>query len=141
MEFAFKAAGKGGQVLLFGVAAPETVISVSPFEIFSKELTVKGSFVNPYTHEEAIALISKRNKKYIDVQQLISHRFTLWKRCQPRCVIIHLGFSKGVMLLVIIGLTFIVFSAAKISETSHIPWFFKGRIIECFLFLDLFRRN
>ncbi|MEH7481270.1 zinc-dependent alcohol dehydrogenase family protein [Neobacillus drentensis] len=74
MELAVKSAAKGGQVLLFGVAAPETVISVSPFEIFSKELTIKGSFVNPFTHEEAIALIAKR---VVDVESLISHRFTV----------------------------------------------------------------
>ncbi|WP_078378751.1 zinc-dependent alcohol dehydrogenase family protein [Sutcliffiella halmapala] len=74
MELAIKSAAKGGQVLLFGVAAPETVISVSPYEIFLKELTIKGSFVNPFTHDEAIALISK---KVIDVESLISHRFTL----------------------------------------------------------------
>ncbi|WML49124.1 zinc-binding dehydrogenase [Neobacillus sp. PS3-34] len=71
MEFAFNAAAKGGQVLLFGVSAPETVISVSPFEIFSKELIIKGSFVNPFTHEEAVSLISK---KVVNVKNLISHR-------------------------------------------------------------------
>lgn len=74
MEFAVRAAAKGGQVLLFGVSAPETTISVSPYEIFSKELTIKGSFINPFTHEEAISLIAK---KIVDVQSLISHRFTI----------------------------------------------------------------
>ncbi|PLR95889.1 zinc-dependent alcohol dehydrogenase family protein [Bacillus sp. T33-2] len=95
MEFAFKAAGKGGQVLLFGVAAPETVISVSPFEIFSKELTIKGSFVNPYTHEEAISLIAK---KIIDVQQLISHRFTPEELPATMHDYPKLGVSKGVIV-------------------------------------------
>jgi L-iditol 2-dehydrogenase len=95
MEFAFKAAGKGGQVLLFGVAAPETVISVSPFEIFSKELTIKGSFVNPYTHEEAIALIAK---KVIDVQTLISHRFTLEELPAAMADYPKLSVSKGVVV-------------------------------------------
>jgi L-iditol 2-dehydrogenase len=95
MEFAFKAAGKGGQVLLFGVAAPETVISVSPFEIFSKELTVKGSFVNPYTHEEAIALIAN---KVIDVQHLISHRFTLEQLPAAMADYPKLAVSKGIIV-------------------------------------------
>ncbi|MFT9600554.1 zinc-dependent alcohol dehydrogenase family protein [Mesobacillus sp.] len=95
MELAFKAAGKGGQVLLFGVAAPETAISVSPFEIFSKELTIKGSFVNPYTHEEAISLIAKN---VIDVQQLISHRFTLEELPAAMGDYPKLGVSKGVIV-------------------------------------------
>jgi L-iditol 2-dehydrogenase len=95
MEFAFKAAGKGGQVLLFGVASPDTAITVSPFEIFSKELTVKGSFVNPYTHEEAIALIEK---KVIDVKTLISHRFSLEELPAVMSDYPKLRVSKGIIV-------------------------------------------
>jgi len=73
MELAVQASSKGAQVLLFGVSAPDTQISVAPFEIFAKELVIKGSFINPFTHEEAIKLIEK---KVVDVQSLISHRFT-----------------------------------------------------------------
>lgn len=74
MEIAFNTVNKGGQVLLFGVSSPDTKISISPFEIFAKELVIKGSFINPYTQEEAINLIEK---KVVDVQSLISHRFTI----------------------------------------------------------------
>ena len=74
METAIESAAKGGQVLLFGVSSPSTQISVSPFAIFSKELKIMGSFINPYTHEEAIAMISQ---KLIDVETLISHHFQL----------------------------------------------------------------
>lgn len=95
MEFAFQAAGKGGQVLLFGVASPDTDITVSPFEIFSKELTVKGSFVNPYTHEEAIALIEK---KVIDVKTLISHRFSLEELPAVMSDYPKLRISKGIIV-------------------------------------------
>jgi threonine dehydrogenase-like Zn-dependent dehydrogenase len=42
-------AGKGGQVLLFGVAEPGNEIALRPFDVFSKELQIKGSFINPYT--------------------------------------------------------------------------------------------
>jgi L-iditol 2-dehydrogenase len=37
-------------------------------------LIIKGSFVNPYTHEEAISLIAK---KAVDVKSLISHRVNM----------------------------------------------------------------
>ncbi|MDP4164835.1 MAG: zinc-binding dehydrogenase, partial [Bacillota bacterium] len=94
MELAVKSAGKGGQVLLFGVAAPETTISVSPFEIFSKELTIKGSFINPYTQEEAISLIAK---KVVDVQSLISHRFTMEELPKVMADYPMLKVSKGVI--------------------------------------------
>jgi len=74
MELAVNSARKGGQVLLFGVAAPDTRISVSPYEIFSKELRILGSFINPDTHAEAIALVSQG---IIQVESLVSHRFYL----------------------------------------------------------------
>ncbi|WML46782.1 zinc-dependent alcohol dehydrogenase family protein [Neobacillus sp. PS3-34] len=94
MELAVKSAVKGGQVLLFGVAAPETTISVSPFDIFSKELTIKGSFINPYTQEEAIALIAK---KVVDVQSLISHRFTIEELPEAMGDYPNLRVSKAVI--------------------------------------------
>lgn len=74
METSVQLAKKGGQILLFGVASPQTKISISPFEIFNKELSIYGSFVNPYTHQEAISLI---NKKVVKVIPLITHRFEL----------------------------------------------------------------
>ncbi|MBL4954752.1 zinc-dependent alcohol dehydrogenase family protein [Neobacillus sp. OS1-32] len=95
MELAVRSAAKGGQVLLFGVAAPETVMMVSPFEIFSKELTIKGSFVNPFTHEEAISLIEKG---VVDVKSLISHRFTVDELPKVMGDFASLHVSKAVIL-------------------------------------------
>jgi L-iditol 2-dehydrogenase len=74
MELACNAASKGGQVLLFGVSSPETVISIKPFEVFTKELVIQGSFINPYTHEAAISLIQQG---VVRVEALISHRFNV----------------------------------------------------------------
>ncbi|KRG16463.1 zinc-dependent alcohol dehydrogenase family protein [Lederbergia galactosidilytica] len=74
MEQAVKMAKKGGEILLFGVAAPDTKMEIHPFDIFSKELSIKGSFINPYTHEQAIALV-ERGK--IQIKPLLSHHFKL----------------------------------------------------------------
>ena len=74
MTQAVQMAKKGGMVLLFGVSAPETKIEVSPFDIFSKELTIKGSFINPHTHDQAIALVQQGK---ILIKPLLSHRFGL----------------------------------------------------------------
>jgi len=74
MTQAVAMAKKGGQVLLFGVSAPNTKIEVNPFEIFSKELTIKGSFINPHTHDQAISLV-QRGK--IQIKPLLSHQFEM----------------------------------------------------------------
>jgi len=95
MELALKAAKKGGQVLLFGVSSPETEISVSPFSIFTKELRVMGSFINPHTHEEAIALI---RRKVVQVEELVSHRFSLEQVPDIMGKYPQMNVAKGVII-------------------------------------------
>ncbi|KMQ38501.1 zinc-dependent alcohol dehydrogenase family protein [Oenococcus oeni] len=68
-EQAVKAAAHGGQVLMFGVGKPEQKFSVSSYEIFQKQLTVQGSFINPYTFKAAIAMIAAGK---IDPSELVS---------------------------------------------------------------------
>lgn len=48
---------RGATVLVFGVAAQSATTAVSPFEIYARELTIVGSFINPYTHERAVNLL------------------------------------------------------------------------------------
>ena len=95
MEMAFRAARKGGQVLLFGVSSPDTEIRVSPFAIFAKELNVMGSFINPYTHEDAIQMI---RRKKIQVEQLVSHRFSLELIPDVMAKYPQMDIAKGVIV-------------------------------------------
>ncbi|WP_028550758.1 zinc-dependent alcohol dehydrogenase family protein [Paenibacillus sp. UNC451MF] len=73
MEQAVHSSAKGGQVLLFGVAAPGISIPLYPYEMFAKELSVLGSFINPHTHSQAISLIAQ---KRVNVSSLVTQRFT-----------------------------------------------------------------
>lgn len=68
MEQAIDIAGKKSTVMLFGLTKPKDEISVKPFEIFKKEITVKASYINPYTQKRALTLIE--NGK-IDVASMI----------------------------------------------------------------------
>ena len=74
MTQAVSMAKKGGSVLLFGVSAPDTKIEVQPFDIFSKELTIKGSFINPHTHDQAISLVQQGK---VQIKPLLSHQFAM----------------------------------------------------------------
>lgn len=56
-EYAMQYAGKGATVMLFGLTGPDDVMKLKPFEVFQKELTIKGSFVNPDTYERAGRLL------------------------------------------------------------------------------------
>ena len=68
MEQAIDIAGLHSVVMLFGLTAPDDVISVKPFEIFKKEIVLKASFINPYTQKRALELID--NGK-IDVTSMV----------------------------------------------------------------------
>jgi 2-desacetyl-2-hydroxyethyl bacteriochlorophyllide A dehydrogenase len=67
-------AAKGATILLFSVPKPDAVFGLPLFDVFKKELTIKGSFINPDTHNRAVQLI---NSKRIDVSHIITHRFRL----------------------------------------------------------------
>jgi 2-desacetyl-2-hydroxyethyl bacteriochlorophyllide A dehydrogenase len=55
---AVSACKKGGTVMMFGLASPDCEIPLRPFEVFQKELTIKSSFVNPFTQSRALSLLS-----------------------------------------------------------------------------------
>ena len=73
-QLALKLARRGGTVLQFGVVSPDQLAAVSPYDIYYRELTVRGSFVNPFTHARAIELLAS---KQVKVMPLVTHRFPL----------------------------------------------------------------
>ncbi|MFT9396729.1 MAG: zinc-dependent alcohol dehydrogenase family protein [Bifidobacterium psychraerophilum] len=71
---AISAAQKGAQVLMFGVGPQEASFEMNTYDIYKKQLTIQGSFINPLTFCDAIALLSSGK---VDVDALISHVFVL----------------------------------------------------------------
>jgi D-arabinitol dehydrogenase (NADP+) len=64
----------GGTVMFYGVTAPEDVVSVHPYDVFRREITIKGSFAEINSFPAAIeALRSGRAR----TDGLITHRFRL----------------------------------------------------------------
>ncbi len=74
VEQAIQAAGNGGTVLLFSVPSVDAHISLPLFPIFSKELTIVGSRINPDTHQRAVNLI---NAGKIELKKLITHVYDI----------------------------------------------------------------
>jgi len=64
----------GGKVVLFGVADPQTEIKVNSFDIYRNEITLRGTFANPYTTSRAIQVLSEGR---IRTKELLTHRFGL----------------------------------------------------------------
>ena len=73
-ELAPKLAETRGLRASFGVVSPGIQANIAPYDVFYRELTIRGSFVNPFTHVRAVELLAA---KRVDVLPLISHRFAL----------------------------------------------------------------
>lgn len=71
---AFAYANKGATIVLFSVPKPEAEFPVKLFDVYKKELTIKGSFVNPDTHARAVALINSGKVRF---DSIITHTYSL----------------------------------------------------------------
>ena len=69
IEQAIEIAGQKSTVMMFGLTAPDDVLSIKPFDIFKKEIVLKASYINPYTQRRALELID--NGK-IDISSMIN---------------------------------------------------------------------
>jgi 2-desacetyl-2-hydroxyethyl bacteriochlorophyllide A dehydrogenase len=63
---------RGGTVVLVGVAPPMAEVVMRPYEIYERELTIRGSFIRSNTFQRAVSLLGR-----LDLAPLISHRFAL----------------------------------------------------------------
>lgn len=71
---AFEVAGKGANIVLFSVPKPGVTFPLDLFSVFSKELKIAGSFINPDTQQRAVSLI---NENRLNISPLITHRYGL----------------------------------------------------------------
>lgn len=64
----------GGTLFVYGMASQDALLPVSPYDIFRRELSIKGSFAQSFSFERAVrALRTGRVRS----EGLVTHRFTL----------------------------------------------------------------
>lgn len=64
----------GGTVMIYGVTAPTDRVSFSPFDVFRREITIKGSFAEINAFPATIAALRSGR---IRTEGLITHRYAL----------------------------------------------------------------
>jgi L-iditol 2-dehydrogenase len=64
----------GGTVVILGVMPQGAKVTIEPFDLLFREITLIGSFINPFTHSRAAELIGSGT---IRVEPLISRRIGL----------------------------------------------------------------
>ncbi len=72
----FKLVRRGGTIILFGVAPEYALAELAPFDIYKNELTIKGSYINPFVTERALNILGSRK---INVKPLITDEYPLTK--------------------------------------------------------------
>ena len=58
LELALQLPRMGGTVLVYGMADAEERVPISPYDVFSRELTIKGSFVQTHCFDRALLALS-----------------------------------------------------------------------------------
>jgi threonine dehydrogenase-like Zn-dependent dehydrogenase len=57
-----------------GVAPPGAEVAVRPYDVFRRELTIRGSYTNPFVMERALALLDSGRVAW---EAIVTHRFPL----------------------------------------------------------------
>jgi len=97
VEMAIRLAKKGGRIVIFGFAPQDATATFSPFEVLSRELTILGGWVNPYTFPRALDLLASGR---VDVKPFVTARLSLDEA--PRGIEMMMdkpeGFIKALVL-------------------------------------------
>ena len=70
LDLALSCLDPGGRLLVFGVASEKDLWKIKPYDLYKRELTIIGSFINPYEMDGALNLLASGA---VDVKPLISH--------------------------------------------------------------------
>ena len=63
---------RGGTVVVMGVASPKAEVAIKPYELFDRELTIRGSFIRAYEFRRTVELLP-----FLELEPLISDVFPL----------------------------------------------------------------
>ena len=73
-EVALGLAADGGTVLIYGVTDPADRVAMSPYDVYRRELTIKGSFAQVLSFPKAVAML---RSGHVRTEGIITHRFPL----------------------------------------------------------------
>ncbi len=69
-----RAVRAGGTVIWVGVAPPDATVPVNPCDILRREITIRGTYTNPFTMDRSLAILQSGD---IPWEHLITHQLPL----------------------------------------------------------------
>lgn len=70
-SYALNVAGKGCEVMFFGLTDPDEELAVKPFGLFRNQISVFSSFINPYTFKPAVDLAVHKKVNLMSIMDRI----------------------------------------------------------------------
>ncbi|XP_047097424.1 D-arabinitol dehydrogenase 1-like [Schistocerca piceifrons] len=77
MEDALWMLNCGGKLCVFGVASPDTRVSVSPYHLYKQEITIIAVNINPFSFPKALGFIDSMGTRYLEYEKLGIKTFPL----------------------------------------------------------------
>ena len=74
VERCFEFSKFGGKIVFYGVCEEDERISISPYEVFRKQLTIVGSFAQTHCFDRALKYLANG---IVRVKRLVTHTFPL----------------------------------------------------------------
>lgn len=72
IEQAIKLARRGGSVVVMGVAARDATVSLNPYQLYERQMTLHGSFIRNFDFQRAVRLLDR-----LQLESLVTAQFGL----------------------------------------------------------------
>ena len=95
LEQCFNFPKQTGKIIIYGVCASDAKISVSPYQIFSNELKVLGSFAQTHCFDRAVKYLEEG---IVKVDDLVAEHYSLEEFGEAIETMVH---GKGILKLII----------------------------------------
>jgi L-iditol 2-dehydrogenase len=69
---AVRMARRGGSIVVMGVAARDAELSISPYELYERQLTLRGSFIRNFDFQRSVRLLDR-----LELERMVTAEFDL----------------------------------------------------------------
>ena len=95
VEGMFPYARSGGKILFFGVCSPHAKITISPYDVYRRDLQIYGSFALNRTFVPAIRLLQQ---KKVITEPVLSHQFQIKDMVKALGMVTNAGDSAKIQI-------------------------------------------
>ena len=85
----------GGTIFVYGMTAESAAWSVAPYNIFRRELTIKGSFAQQFSFDRSLSALRGGR---VDTQGMITHRFSLEEYSEALAAVADSSCVKAIII-------------------------------------------